>query len=198
MNIDKGTAMLDINWEKVVRQSTLLQGAKLQGAHLQGADLQGADLQGADLQGADLREADLWKADLREANLWKADLREANLSNSKGLLNQIKYIKKNFASTAEGIIVYKIFNNYKVQNPNWKIEKGSIITEICDPSRTINCGCGINVATLDWCQNPSNQNNPKPEIWKCLIRWEWAVSVVVPYNTDGKIRTEKLELIEVV
>ena len=36
------------------------------------------------------------------------------------------------------------------------------------------------------------------KIWKLLIRWEWLPGVVVPYNTDGKIRCERAELVEVV
>ena len=55
------------------------------------------------------------------------------------------------------------------------------------------CGCGINVAPLDWVRK-----NYNGEIWKVLIRWEWMVGVCVPYNTDGKIRCERVELVEVV
>jgi hypothetical protein len=34
--------------------------------------------------------------------------------------------------------------------------------------------------------------------WKVLIRWEWLAGVIVPYNTDGKIRCERCELLEIV
>jgi len=194
-------------WKANLREANLwkadLREANLRRAHLQNADLREANLQEADLREADLQEADLQRAhlqnaDLREADLRGADLRGAYLSNSIGLLNPIDYLKENFEQTSKGIIVYKIFNNYKPLNPNWKIEKGSIITEVCDPSRTIDCGCGINVATLEWCKSPNNQNNKNPKIWKCLIRWKWAASIVVPYNTNGKIRCERLELLEII
>lgn len=36
------------------------------------------------------------------------------------------------------------------------------------------------------------------DIWRCLIRWEWLPGVCVPYNTNGKIRCERVELLEVV
>jgi hypothetical protein len=36
------------------------------------------------------------------------------------------------------------------------------------------------------------------DIWKCLIEWQYAPDIVVPYNTNGKARCGKLKLIEVV
>jgi len=60
-------------------------------------------------------------------------------------------------------------------------------------NRTDVCGCGINVAPLEWVKR-----NYKGVIWKVLIRWEWLAGVCVPYNTDGKIRCERVELVEVV
>ena len=63
--------------------------------------------------------------------------------------------------------------------------------ENVNPTRTIDCGCGINVATLNWVKN-----NTKGDIWKVLIKFEWLPGVVVPYNTNGKIRCERVQLIE--
>ncbi len=60
--------------------------------------------------------------------------------------------------------------------------------------RADNCGCGINVAPLEWVQ----REYPNKPIWRVLIRWEWIAGVCVPYNTDGKIRCERVELLEVV
>lgn len=36
------------------------------------------------------------------------------------------------------------------------------------------------------------------DVWKVLIRWEWLAGVCVPYNTDGKIRCERVKLVEIV
>ena len=33
-------------------------------------------------------------------------------------------------------------------------------------------------------------------LWRCRIRYEDGPGVVVPYNTDGKARCERLELLE--
>ena len=35
-------------------------------------------------------------------------------------------------------------------------------------------------------------------VWKCLIRYEWACGITVPYNTNGKIRCGRLQLLNVV
>ena len=141
--------------------------------------------------------ANLSGADLSDANLSGADLNRVDLSGAKNLKNQNSsdYIISNFDKTDNGIIVYKTFDSYQKPNPNWKIEAGSILEEIVNFNRTENCGCGINVATLDWVR----QNNVgNKDIWKCLIRWEWLSDVVVPYHTDGKIRAGRVQLLEIV
>ena len=170
-----------------------LRGANLRGANLSDADLRGADLSDADLRGADLSDADLSDADLRGANLSDADLRRANLSGSQGLLDAINYMEANFERTDEGYIVYKSFNSNYTAPDRWKIEPGEVIEEVANPDRTCECGCGINVAPLEWVKN-DNYKQP----YKLLIRWEWLPGVVVPYNTDGKIRCSKAQILEAV
>ena len=155
------------------------------------ADLSYADLSSANLSSADLRYANLSYADLRSADLSSADLRYANLSYAKNLLSQTQYIKDNFKKSKNGIIVYKTFGEINAPNDTWMIKPKSILEEVVSPCRTIDCACGINVGTLAWVKS-----NTIKEIWQCLIRWEWMVGVVVSYNTDGKIRTEKLQLIK--
>lgn len=135
------------------------------------------------------------RADLSNTNLYYADLREADLSGAKNILSQIDFIKENFETTKDGVIVYKTFRDTYAPPEKWKIQEGSIITENVNFNRTNTCACGINVAPLEWVErNRYGVEN----IWKCLIRWEWLCGVCVPYNTDGKIRCEKVELIEVV
>ena len=180
-----------------------LRRANLSDANLSDADLSGADLSGADLSGADLRRANLSDANLRRANLSDADLSGANLSDadlsgadlsgSQGLLDAINYMEAHFERTDEGYIVYKTFGENYSAPESWKIEPGSIIEETVNCDRTTECGCGINVAPLAWvkkygCHRP----------YKLLIRWEWLPGVVVPYNTDGKIRCSKVQILEAV
>ena len=150
-------------------------------------------LRRADLSGADLRRADLRRADLSGANLRRADLSDANLSGSHGLLDAINYMEAHFERTDEGYIVYKSFGENYSAPELWKIEPGSIIEETVNCDRTTECGCGINVAPLEWVRR-NGRNHP----YKLLIRLEWLPGVVVPYNTDGKIRCSKAQILEAV
>ena len=135
-----------------------------------------------------LRRANLSDADLRGANLSDADL-----SGSKGLLDAINYMEAHFERTDEGYIVYKTFGENYSAPELWKIEPGEIIEETVNCDRTTECGCGINVAPLEWVRR-EGCNQP----YKLLIRWEWLLGVVVPYNTDGKIRCSKAQILEAV
>ena len=140
------------------------------------------------LSDANLRRANLSDADLRRANLSGADL-----SGSKGLLDAINYMEAHFERTDEGYIVYKTFGENYSAPELWKIEPGEIIEETVNCDRTTECGCGINVAPLEWVRR-NGRNQP----YKLLIRWEWLPGVVVPYNTDGKIRCSKAQILEAV
>ncbi len=179
-----------------------LNGANLNGANLSGADLHGANLSGADLNwanlnwanlsGAQLSEAILSGADLRDADLSGANLSGADLSGCKGLLDPIDWLEANLEHTADGIICYKAFGTKYAAPAHWEIKPGAILTEVVNPLPTLDCACGVNVATLAWCR----ANNKGKLIWKCLIRWPWAASIVVPYNTDGKFRCGRVEEVE--
>ena len=173
-----------------------LRCADLSDANLSDANLRGADLRGADLRGADLRCADLRGADLSDANLRGADLRGADLSDADGLLSAIDYLSEHFERTDEGFIAYKTFGGQYNPPEKWVIQSGSIITENINFDRCNECGCGINVAPLEWVKR--NYGDMSHDIWKVLIRFEWLAGVCVPYHTDGKIRCERVQLIEVV
>ncbi len=170
-------------------------------ADLSWADLRGANLREANLSGADLREANLIGANLREANLIGAnlsgaDLSGANLSGAKELLSAVNFIDAHFERVTDGYIAYKTFNSEYSAPESWTIAEGSVITENVNFNRCESCGCGINVAPLDWVK--SHYGWRGDAIWKVLIRWEWLCGVCVPYNSDGKIRCERVELLEVV
>ena len=169
-----------------------LRWANLSGANLSGANLSGANLSEANLRWANLRWANLSGANLSGANLRWANLSEADLSGATGLFDAIEWLKQ-IERTDDGLIVYKSFNAHYPPNPDWVIAAGSVLTENVNPCPTEDCGCGINVATLEWAQK-----NTSNTIWKCLIRWPWLAGVVVPYNTDGKFRTARVELIETI
>ena len=152
-----------------------------------------ANLSSANLSEANLSEANLSRANLSGANLSGANLSGANLSEAKGLLSTVNFIDAHFERIADGYIAYKTFNSSYKAPDSWKIEKGAVIEEVVNFDRCTECGCGINVAPLEWVKQHMNG-----KIWKVLIRWEWLCGVCVPYMSNGKIRCEKVELVEVV
>ena len=174
-----------------------LRNANLRNANLYDTDLGNADLRDANLRNANLRNANLRNANLCDADLYDADLHNADLSNAKNIKNQnsADYIMAHFDKTGDGIIAYKTFNDHQQINPRWVIEEGSIIEENVNYNRTNECGCGINVATMDWVKTNGCQGK---DIWECLIKWEWLSDVVVPYCTDGKIRAGRVQLIKII
>lgn len=179
---------------KSIRQLAMEFRANLRGADLRGANLRGADLIGADLSNADLIDAKLSNADLSGANLSGADLRGANLSGAKGLITAAEFLAQ-FEQDELGIMVYKRIGDGSTSfgpPERWKIEPGAILTEVVNPTRTQSCGCGVNFGTLEWCK----KHYWFVDLWKCRIRWIDLADVCVPYNTGGKARCGKLELIE--
>ena len=176
-------------------QKADLQGADLQGANLWGANLWGADLQKADLQGAALQKADLQGANLQGANLWGANLHGTNLSGAKGLLSAAQWLKENLTWEDGKLVCYKAIGgtHYPLKS-GWVIEPGSFLEEVPNPNRTDTCGCGVNVGTSKYVSDKFFLS----VIWKCYIHPEDLVDVVVPYNTDGKFRAARVQLVEIV
>ena len=188
-----GANLRDANLRHANLSDADLSGANLRDANLSGADLSYANLSGADLSAADLRGADLSAADLRGADLSAADLRGADLSAAAGLLDPADFIAKNFSFEGGNLIAYKSFGVHYDSPESWDLSAGSVITEVVNPCRVSDCGCGVNVATLDWVEN-----NAAGEIWKVAIAPIDLAGAVVPYHTDGKFRVGRVTLIEVV
>ena len=167
-----------------------LSDANLSYANLRYANLSRANLSDANLSRAYLSRAYLSGANLSDANLSDANLSAANLSGASGLIDATDYIGAHFERVKDGYIVYKTFGGSYSKPDSWTIEPGAIIEEVCNPNRTNACGCGINVAPIEWVKE-----NYKGDVYKLLIRWEWLAGVVVPYNTDGKIRCSRAQII---
>ena len=164
--------------------------AKLDGSNLAYADLTAAWLAFSDLTGADLDGADLTDADLTDTNLTGA-----RLSGATGLLDAATWLLKNFKAAADGLLVYKAIGKTEYLAPShWTIEPGAELTEVPNPLRTLDCACGVNFATFEWCE----KYFPRSAIWRCRIAWIDLAGVVVPYHTDGKARCAKLTLLECV
>ena len=185
-----------------------LSGADLSGAHLSGAHLSGADLSGAHLSEVNLSWANLSWANLSGANLSEADLRGANLggadlSGVRGLLNPTTWLRENFKTTTEGLIVYKALGHTDRLAPaHWTIAPDEYLEEAVNPDRGTDCGCGVNFATLGWIQDHYGESirEGTVQIWECLIEFESLdlASVVVPLNPEGKARCGRLKLLRTV
>jgi hypothetical protein len=147
-----------------------------------------------------LKNATMTNLRFIRSGLRRVSLIGTNFSGSSGFLDPIEYIDANFCEDASGLIVYKIFGDYHKPNPKWIIKEDSIITDIVNPDRTDYHGCGIHVGSEKWLANYIRTNtDPKhgrgvKDIWECYIRREWFPGIVVPYETDGEIRTSRLQL----
>ncbi|MDD2956672.1 MAG: pentapeptide repeat-containing protein [Oscillospiraceae bacterium] len=193
--LDKHRAWMrgDDGGEKADLSRANLSWSNLSDANLSGSNLSWSNLSDANLSGSNLSDADLSRANLRGTNLSGTDLSSANLSDATGLISPIDYMRGNFERVDGGYVAYKTFGAQYRAPEYWGIKPGYVISETVNANRTDPCGCGINVAPLPWVQS-----HHKGPIWRVLIRWEWLPGVVVPYGTDGKIRCEKVELMEVV
>jgi len=167
--------------------------ARLFFANFREAFLEGVDFQGAYCINTNFRAANLTKANFQGTYLDGADLVRANLSGSQGMVDPIEFIRKNFETTEEGILVYKVFGHFHSPNPDWTIAREAIIEETVNYDRSTLCTSGISVATLDWIKKNAGCSC---RVWKCLVRWEWLPGICVPYRTDGKIRVSRLQLLE--
>jgi len=173
----------DLRWAKL--SGADLRGANLNLAKLYKADLREADLRGAKLTCADLTQANLSGADLSRADLRNADLRNADLSGVKGLLDPVAWITQHCETRDDGwIVAYKAVGETIYASPWGEPQPDLEITEECNPCRTVDCGCGVNVATLEWV----TANYPNHEIWEILVH---PLGAVIPYATDGKFRASR-------
>jgi len=187
----------DLSFSNLSRSD--LRGSNLRGSNLRGSNLRGSNLRGSDLSFSDLRGSNLSGSDLRDSDLRRSKLRGSNLSGSDlsgstGLLDASQWIAENLTRCRGGVYAYKSLGTLYESPADWRQEPGAEISETVNLLPTLDCACGVNVATLDWVRNNSND----APIWKVLVRWEWMAGGVIPYNTDGKFRVPRAKLIEVV
>jgi uncharacterized protein YjbI with pentapeptide repeats len=165
-----------------------LVGANLGDANLGDANLGGADLKGANLRGANLGGANLGDADLRGADLGDADLRGAYginpnrctplllLLDQPGKIRAYKLVNSEDEGPYNGGITYEIGKSYKVDGA---------CTDI-----NVQCGPGINLATLDWCMKGWCKG------YRILIAEFTAKDIAaIPTSTDGKMRVHRCKIV---
>jgi len=172
-----------------------LTGANLTGANLTGANLYAANLTGANLTGADPSYADFSRANLSRANLlWSklsyANLSGVNLSGAKGLPPASMSA---FERTEEGWIVYRSVHNGFYSKPWGEESPGLVLTEVVSACRQDECGCGVNFATKEWIRKEWPE---EIEVWECLVSFDDAADICIPYAFNGKARVGRLTILE--
>ena len=157
------TETIKLAVEAAVKQRAYLRDAYLRDVNLQDADLQRAYLQGANLQGA--------------KNLNKYAVTPLLiLLDQPGKIRVYKLVKENGEGPFNGEVVYK---------------KGKTISvKDIDKDEFVQCGKGINVATLDWCIKEWKEG------YRILIVEFTAKDIAcIPVATDGKFRLIKCRVI---
>ncbi len=178
--------------------------ADLRSANLSNADLSYADLHYANLSYANLSYADLHSADLRSANLSNANLRSADLSNadlSNADLRGTILDKVNWLAWI-GITVNHLGKGYGYKLINAKGEgvyNGGLnyltsdrfeVPEV-NPNVHEQCGCGVNLATFEWCLSNKKADDNRILLMEFLIMENDKLNVICPVASDGKFRVRK-------
>jgi len=137
---------------------------------------------------------DFTGSDLSDIYISDCNTSSMNLSQTTGIKKPKEFMNENFEKDEKGWIVYKGFGYEYPPNPNWVIQPGSYIEETVNPDRSNTCGCGINFATIKWI----DENYRHAQIWKCRVEFEDACGIIVPYETSGKARCDRLQIIEMI
>ena len=165
-----------------------LSGAYLPGAYLRAANLRAANLSGANLTGANLTGANLTGAYLRAANLsevvgfdprlWVALYGRKYLP---GVQHAFKLVKGNGHGVYRGGIDYLA-----------ALASGEIVeVEDANADDHVDCGAGINVATLDWClRAPASTGNRI-----LIVSFEASDIAAIPWTGDGKFRLHRCRVV---
>ena len=183
---------------KAVAERADLQCADLGDANLRGANLRDADLGGAYLRDAYLRDANLRDANLRDAYLYGADLGGADLRGAD--LHGAKGIKKHFTTPLYSMLYATgTINSFKLVNKHGEgPQYGGIKYEIgkeynvkdADEDENIDCGAGINLATLDWCCKEWRGE------YRILIAEHTKEDIAaIPIGSDGKYRVHRCKIV---
>ena len=189
--------VLFVSKKKSVRRAVeeaVASGADLTRADLAGAYLTGADLTGANLTRADLTRADLTGAYLTGADLTGADLTGANLTGATGINPLLTSPLHMLVDQVGKIRAYKLVDA-KGRSPmqssgKLTYRKGETVETEANADPNLQCGAGINVASLDWCLREWRSG------WRVLVVEFTAKDIAaIPTGTDGKFRVTRCKVV---
>jgi hypothetical protein len=164
-------------------------------SYIRDSDFTNTILDKTNLYSSDIVSSNVSGVDFTNTDITRTNFASSDLSQSKGLSSNKDLMDKLFERDETGWIVYKRIGltEYK-PNPSWKIEENSILEEVREEDRRLDCGRGVNFGTLEWVNN----RYPYANIWKCHIPFSDIDLITVPHGTDGKARTSRLKLICIV
>ena len=145
-----------------------------------------ADLQGANLRGAHLAGADLRRADLQGAHLARADLEGMNYR------PYLHILKLQLPDTKLRAWKYLVDGKSPYREAEYQAGKTYTETDV-DADERVQCGKGLNVATLQWCLWDSSKADEFLE-----VEFEVRDIVAIPIATDGKFRVRKFKAVRVI
>lgn len=192
----------DANFSKANLQGIKINNCLLLRANFEYANLSSSSIKYSDLSQSRLVNCNLIYSYIYSSNFKEANLKDANIESlyimppefslSVNLPSNEDLMNKFFKRDEKGWIVYKAFNCERRPRDEWEIKENSTIEDVRDESREALCSHGINFATEAWIK----RKYPGKEIWKCHIPFEDIDLVTMPYTTDGKGRTNRLKIIE--
>ena len=149
---------------------------------------------GANLVGADLVGANLARAYLAGANLAHADLAHADLAGARGInphrVNDLLMLRDQPGPIRAYKLVNAEFWSPIQSTGKLKFAVGSTVTApSVDADETVQCGAGINLATLPWCMREW-----KPG-WRILLVEFTAADIVAIPIGDGKFRVRACRVV---
>lgn len=113
------------------------------------------------------------------------------------IIGKQAFLEQQFDRVEGGWTAYKVFAAIHTPRPEWKIEADSWIVDPnlnTDPEN--DCAAGVNVASsVSWIEDLLSDTPGEWEAWEVFIPDDSII--VVPLTSDGKIRTNRLQLIEV-
>lgn len=98
-----------------------------------------------------------------------------------------------FEFNEKGLIGYKQFGLHYHRPGKWVITPGSIIEHAVNLNRDAECSYGINIGSKNWITQNGKLNI---KTWKMLIEFRDFNTLVIPENTDGKIRCGRATILE--
>lgn len=111
-------------------------------------------------------------------------------------------LKLGFHFMDRGLAGYKLFlrrEDGRRQSPcysnpaTWDIAPGAWLKEPVDRNRFEDCGYGVNIGSHDWvkrfAETTAYESGTVPEIWSGFVPYDYMPHIVIPFESDGKIRT---------